>query len=1071
MTRRPRTILSLITGVVMAVPLAVTAVPATAVEGEAAGPLRFDFGSATSPVAEGYTQVANTTLYTPERGYGLSKETAFRDRGGPDDARRDFTIDADYRFSADITNGVYFVQAVAGDDIAFNRTGFTIEGTNFGTISSPSGQFATLSETVTVADGRLDIDLRSNGRLNALTVTRLATPTDLAVTGTTLGADPTVTLSWAEAEGAEAYRLYRAPQGEDTFSVVAEGTATEVTDDTVDLGASYDYAVTALVGGDIESPRSETVTVDVRDPNAPTPAAPAELRLVSATEQERTLEWAAVDGAVLYSVERSFTAEGGFEQIAQTTAPRYVDADEPARTAYYRVLAVSNGGGSGVSATVAAPATVVSLRQVEDLDRGVVAVPTDDGVLVSWRLLGTDPSRTAFDVLRGGTQVNEQPLTDATSFVDPEGTAGAAYTVRTLVDGVVTEESASAAAWDNAYRDIPLDKPADGVTPDGVAYSYRANDASVADLDGDGQLEIVLKWDPTNSQDNSRPGYTGEVFFDAYELDGTKLWRISMGDNIRAGAHYSQFLVYDFDGTGGAEVVVKTADGTTDGLGNVIGDADADYRNDGGYVLDGPEFLTIFAGDTGAELTTTEYYPPRGDVCDWGDCYGNRVDRFLAGVAFLDGENPSIVMARGYYTRSVLAAYDFTGGELERRWVFDSDEEGLGGYAGQGNHQLSVADIDGDQRDEIVYGAMAVDDDGTGLYTTGLGHGDAMHLSDFDPARPGLEVFQVHEDSGAALGIEFRDADSGEAIWGERTGSDTGRGLAGDIDPRHPGAEAWAIAGEWNSRTGGLFTATGEKISDVIPPANFGIWWDGDLGREILDHDFEVESRTGVGRIDDWNWETGKLDNLLIAEGTLSNNDTKGNPVLQADILGDWREEVIWRTDDSTALRLYATPHATEHRMPTLMHDPVYRLGVAWQNVGYNQPPWTSYFLGFDMEQAPLPMVTTGDVTETTMKVAPDEWHVGDAQGPKTVRARIDLPEGLSADAVAAAGARLLIDGTVVEAELTAEGGQDALTVLIGGEQVRAAAGEFRGEVTLSLVAPLEDGGALLARGTVTLLE
>lgn len=580
-------------------------------------------------------------------------------------------------------------------------------------------------------------------------------------------------------------------------------------------------------------------------------------------------------------------------------------------------------------------------------DRGMVAVPTPDGVLVSWRLFADEPRDVGFDLYRNGRKVNREPITNSTNFLDHDGRRGAVYQLR--VAGDRTAPPATTRVWQAPYRDIPLDKPSGGTSPDGVHYTYRANDASVGDLDGDGRYEIVLKWDPTNSHDNSRPGYTGSTILDAYELDGTRMWRVDLGRNIRSGAHYSPFLVYDFDGNGRAEVVLRTSDGTVDGTGRVIGDPNADHRNSEGYVLTGPEYLTVFQGTTGRALATTDFAPARGDICDWGDCWGNRSDRFLAAVAHLDGEHPSIVMARGYYAKTMLAAFDWRGGELRHRWTFDSDTPGNEEYAGQGNHNLGVADVDGDGRDEIVYGAMAVDDDGTGLYSTGLGHGDAMHLGDLDPRHPGMEVFSVHENTDAALGVEFRDADSGATLWGVRTGKDTGRGLATDIDPRYPGAEAWATGGAWNSPTGYLRSASGEPISERIPAANFAIWWDGDLGREILDHDYDAESGVGVGRIGDWNPRTQRTENLLTATGTVSINGTKGNPSLQADLLGDWREEVLWPTADSTALRLHTTPHPTKHRIPALMGDHVYRMGVAWQNVGYNQPPHTGHYLGWGM--------------------------------------------------------------------------------------------------------------------------
>lgn len=578
-------------------------------------------------------------------------------------------------------------------------------------------------------------------------------------------------------------------------------------------------------------------------------------------------------------------------------------------------------------------------RQMEFLDRGVVAVKTGNGVFVSWRLLGTEGSNVAFNVYRDGVKVNASPITGSTNLQDTGGTNNSKYTVRAVVGGTEQAASAAASVWGSNYMTVPLQIPAGGTTPDGVAYTYSANDASAGDLDGDGQYELIVKWDPSNSKDNSQSGYTGEVFIDAYKLNGTRLWRISLGKNIRAGAHYTQFMVYDLDGDGKAEVAMKTADGTRDGTGTVIGDASKDYRNSSGYVLSGPEFLTVFNGQTGKAMSTVNYEPARGNVSDWGDNYGNRVDRFLAAIAYLDGERPSLVMARGYYTRTVLVAYNWRNGQLSKLWTFDSNTSGNSGYAGQGNHNLSVADVDGDGRDEIVYGAMAVDDNGRGLYTTGLKHGDAMHLSDLDPDRPGLEVFQVHETPSNA-GISFRDAGTGQLIWGIKTTKDIGRGMAADIDPRYKGAEVWA--------DGSLYTAKGQKLGSTLPSStNFGIWWDGDLLRELLDSN----------RIDKWDYANGKTINLLTASGVSSNNGTKSTPSLQADLFGDWREEVVWRTNDSSALRIYTTTALTDKRIYTLMHDPVYRLGIAWQNVAYNQPPHTGFYLGEGMNPPPVPNI------------------------------------------------------------------------------------------------------------------
>ncbi len=503
-----------------------------------------------------------------------------------------------------------------------------------------------------------------------------------------------------------------------------------------------------------------------------------------------------------------------------------------------------------------------------------------------------------------------------------------------MINGVEQRATKAVGVWSTNYLTIPLQVPSGGTTPDGVSYTYSPNDCSVGDLDGDGQYEIIVKWDPSNSKDNSVSGYTGNVYLDAYKLDGTFLWRIDLGINIRAGAHYTQFMVYDLDSDGRAEVACKTAPYTVDGQGNYVlmpGDVLRDYRNSSGYILSGPEYLTIFDGLTGAALATTYYVPPRGTVSSWGDSYGNRVDRFLACVAYLDGQRPSLVMCRGYYTRAVLAAWDWRNGQLTQRWVFDTNN-GYSSYTGQGNHNLSVADVDGDGFDEIVYGACTIDHNGKGLYSTGLGHGDALHVSDMDPDRPGLEVWQCHE--AAPYGASFRDARTGAIIFRYTASGDTGRACAGDIRADYRGYEVWASTGV------PLSTCTGINLGSHSNPINFMVWWDGDLRREFLDG--IVISKYGSGT-------------LLTATGCSANNGTKNTPSLTADIFGDWREEVIWRTSDNTALRIYTTTTLTNYRFYTLMHDPQYRLAIAWQNVAYNQPPHPSFYLGDGMSAPPVP--------------------------------------------------------------------------------------------------------------------
>ncbi|MGW2623864.1 rhamnogalacturonan lyase family protein [Micromonospora taraxaci] len=572
--------------------------------------------------------------------------------------------------------------------------------------------------------------------------------------------------------------------------------------------------------------------------------------------------------------------------------------------------------------------------QMENLDRGLISVRSGSGNLVSWRLLGTENSAVSFQLYRGSTRVNASPITGATNYLDSGAAAGSAYTVRAVVDGVEQAASAPALQFGAGYLDVPLQVPAGGSTPSGESYTYSANDASVGDLNGDGTYEVVLKWDPSNAKDNSQSGYTGNVYVDAYTLTGTRLWRVDLGRNIRAGAHYTQFQVYDYDGDGRAEVAMKTADGTRSGTGQVIGSSSADYRNSSGYVLSGPEYLTMFNGQTGAILSTVTYDPPRGTVSSWGDSYGNRVDRFLAGTAYLDGQRPSLIMARGYYTRAVIAAWDFRNGTLTKRWTFDSNSSGNGAAAGQGNHQLSVADVDGDGRQEIVYGAATVDDNGRLLHSTGNGHGDALHVGDLDPSRSGLEVFKVDED-GSKPSSYFADARTGQVLWSTPASGDNGRGVSADIWAGSPGAESWSSAAS------GLANTRGQNIGRKPSSANFLAWWDGDPVRELLD---------GT-KIDKYG--TGGETRLLDGSGVASNNGTKSTPALSGDILGDWREEVIWRTTDSRALRIYSTPTPTSVRLYTLMHDPQYRVAIAWQNTAYNQPPHPGFYIGNGMGSTP----------------------------------------------------------------------------------------------------------------------
>lgn len=592
-------------------------------------------------------------------------------------------------------------------------------------------------------------------------------------------------------------------------------------------------------------------------------------------------------------------------------------------------------------------------RHMETLDRGLVAVKREEGgVFLSWRLLGTDPKDAAFNVYRSkdgkSERVNVEPLTGATNLTDEA--AGAEYFVRPVDGGKEGAPSAAVKTLAHPYIEIPIQPIKD----------YRPGDASAADLDGDGQYEIILH-QVSKGRDNSFTGITGTPVLDAYKLDGTHLWRIDLGINIREGEHYTQFIVYDLDGDGKAELACKTADGTKDGTGKIIGDATKDWRNKEadtqrhGRILSGPEFLTIFDGKTGAALKTVDYIPGRDPIDGWGgiggnggtDSYGNRCDRFLACVAYLDGTHPSLVMCRGVYGRTVLAAWDWKGGELTSRWVFDTGIshppfKDASPFSGMGGHSLTVADVDDDGKDEIVYQAMTVDDNGKGLYSTGRRHGDAIQVSDFDPERPGMETFLTTENEDDTVhlqtpGAGLHDARTGKSLWSRSPGVDISGGVAADIDARHPGAEVW-----WDHSR--LHDIRGVEIGDAPHIVDWVVWWDGDLLREIY----------GGFSVFKWDWEQGKERKIFSAEPPSFrggwNRHAGMRPNLAVDLLGDWREEILVPAPDGKALRLHTTTIPTTHRLVTLMHDPQYRLSVALQNVAYNKPPHTSFFLGDGMK-------------------------------------------------------------------------------------------------------------------------
>lgn len=724
--------------------------------------------------------------------------------------------------------------------------------------------------------------------------------------------------------------------------------------------------------------------------------------------------------------------------------------------------------GSSLGRTVVADADTIvnhsdkiretNLQTIDQLseklqDRGLVAIDLsgdrgaenaqnggDKGVSLSWRSLTRDDEETTFTIYRNGVLiVSDLKLTN---FVDVEGQASDSYQVEGSSDQNLGIQSKDTAVWSNQYLELSLFKPANQIMPDGTETYYTANDFSVGDLDGDGENELIVKWYPSNAQDNSKDGYTGTTFLDGYDIDYSTgevslLWRIDLGVNIRSGAHYTQFQVWDYDGDGIAEIAVKTADGSTtyqskngadsqlEETGHVgaVNSAalptdqistEHDYRNTKGRVLEGPEMFTMFKGDTGKIIDTVDYTPARGKVKDWGDDYGNRVDRFLSGTAYLDGVDPYAVFTRGYYTRTVMAAYhlddtdnDGRGDKIREHWVYDTDKDASGyKVASQGNHSLSINDVDGDGKDEIIFGSLVVNSDGTTRYSTELGHGDALHVGDWLPDRPGLEIMEVQEEKGAKYHAEIHDAATGEILMGYFTGKDTGRGLVGDIDPTYNGAEFWSSSQNAVTQMPGVYTSESSldnpiRISDRVPSINFTTYWDGDLLNDLQDHTFNNDAYVPkTFEITKWNYQTAQMESLFSSSEIWTNNGTKGNAGLMVDLLGDWREEIITRvagdsngdaSENDTKIRIYATTIPTDYVIPTFMENATYRKGIAWQNVAYNQPAHPNFLLSEGVKTSHVTVDTvTANAVKLNFTTSSDGVNGYDVQGYKIMRSEKD---------------------------------------------------------------------------------
>ncbi len=640
------------------------------------------------------------------------------------------------------------------------------------------------------------------------------------------------------------------------------------------------------------------------------------------------------------------------------------------------------------------------LQRMEQLDRGLIALKSADGIFLSWRMFctedpvfGTAEEPAVFTLFRDGKAVAE--LIGRTNYMDSDGQMDSAYYVCSSAGDVSRTVRPFSSGAD--YFDIPLCRPAD--SPCGP---YTINDVSAGDLDGDGVYELIVKWD-SGGKDNTETGRTGNVLLDAYRLDGTRLWKypIDLGPNIRAGAHYTQFLVYDFDRDGKSEILCKTAPGSRDGSGSYVSRASrawpirfcsntCDFRNQDGMVLEGDEYLTAFHGSSGEALDTIYYPNQRISVDLWGDKEGNRSERYTAAVAWLDGSHPFGVFMRGYYwgknrpdrARQCACAVRLDSGRLSCRHSFDTFDvnsyrnrrhswsftmtgryKGVAGYRpgnelyiGEGNHNCTVADVNGDGRDEVLTGAICfgLDQDGrlSVRWCSFLGHGDALHIGAYIPAETGYELFAVHEKGGEHplthselhYGMSVLDADTGKRLFFHDSPGDMGRGMMANV-----GAggyyQVWGMSEVPGNKENLLIRPhmrTDKGFSPVeIPGAssNFRIFWDGDLLDELLDG-----GNGGPLEISSWNGT--QMECIFRTEGCISINGTKSNPCLQADILGDWREELVMARADNEALRVFVSDIPTEYSFMTLMHDPVYRAGVAAEQTAYNQPPHIGFYIG-----------------------------------------------------------------------------------------------------------------------------
>ncbi len=609
-------------------------------------------------------------------------------------------------------------------------------------------------------------------------------------------------------------------------------------------------------------------------------------------------------------------------------------------------------------------------RVTDKLDRGLIAMKSGTGVYLSWRVLGEEYYDVTYHVYRDGNKITDTPV-NVSNYRDTQGTAASMYAVAPVVRGEEKDPCVSVPVWSSSYKEIAL-------THEGIKSTLVPNDACCADVDGDGELEIIMKFDNLSEMEQAYPKNGPKIdgvdtkeytIFECFKLDGTRLWWLNCGPNMADFQNNEQNIVaYDWDGDGKAECVMRATDGAVMHMRNgqtyTVGNANSNVRaaNGGGvnwFVTTDGEYLLYFNGETGAKYQQLSYPLKRLESGEsninsaWGDGSGHRCSKHFFGAPYLDGRKPSIFLARGIYTRHKMIAYDVDPSThtLTERWRWFNNTNGP--WKGQGYHNFGIADVDWDGRDEIVFGSMVIDDNGKGLSTTGFGHGDAQHCSDFDPYRHGQEIFACMEDNP---GTNYRDATTSKVYYRYMAGDDVGRCMAGNFTNSYPGSMGTPTSeGPISLVTNGPVSGLGEAGVNQ----NMRIYWDGDLCSETFNYLNGKNTEGCVAKYGSWS-------PIYTMSGSMTNNDTKGTPCYQGDILGDWREEVIMRTADNN-IRIYSTPTSTSFRIPTLWSDPQYRNSMVWQMCGYNQPPHLSYFLGQleGITQAPPTNTMTGR-TEVT---------------------------------------------------------------------------------------------------------